>query len=305
MSEPPRKSSSNFRKFFVRGLAILLPTVLTIWILMAAYMFVQNRIAGPINAGVRWSLLVMTDFPQPTDEDFDAAFDLRPTLRAQFEEYEATQGALLGETYLNRGRAERRRDWFHATDVAMLAARVEAIDREWNAVAIGDWALLDLIGIVIAVFLIYLVGAFLGSFIGRRVYLRGEAWLQRVPLFKHVYPHVKQVVEFLVGNGGDDDKTFKFNRVVGVEYPRKGIWSVGLVTGGTMSLIQDAAGQHCLTIFIPSSPTPFTGYVITVPEGDTIDLPISIDDALRFAVSGGVIIPEGQRINPSLPDESN
>ena len=87
-----------------------------------------------------------------------------------------------------------------------------------------------------------------------------------------------------------------FNRVVAVEYPRKGLWSVGLVTGNTMQTIQREAEGSCLTVFIPSSPTPFTGYVITVPEKDTIDLSVTIEEALRFTVSGGVIVPDAQVI---------
>jgi len=92
--------------------------------------------------------------------------------------------------------------------------------------------------------------------------------------------------------------------VVAVQYPRKGLWSVGMVTGDTMSRIQEAAGEPCLTVFIASSPTPFTGYVITVPKGDTVDLPITVEDALKFAVSGGVVIPANQAIvdgGPMLP----
>ena len=127
--------------------------------------------------------------------------------------------------------------------------------------------------------------------------------LHRVPVFRAVYPYVKQVTDFLVGSG--EPKTH-FSDVVAVEYPRKGLWSVGLVTGDTMATIQDQADQSCITVFVPSSPTPFTGYVITVPKDDTIDLPITIDQALRFTVSGGVIIPPSQVIagGPTKPPEA-
>jgi uncharacterized membrane protein len=115
--------------------------------------------------------------------------------------------------------------------------------------------------------------------------------MTRVPIIKQIYPSVKQVVNFIVG---DADTKVRFNRVVAVEYPRKGMWSLGLVTGETMRNIQNAAGQPCNTVFIPSSPTPFTGYVITVPTEDTVELNISIDEALRFTVSGGVVVPDSQ-----------
>jgi uncharacterized membrane protein len=87
---------------------------------------------------------------------------------------------------------------------------------------------------------------------------------------------------------------------VAVEYPRKGLWSLGLVTGSTLRSIQERAGVPCVTVFVPSAPTPFTGWVIIVPVEDTIELPISIDDALRFAVSGGVIVPPTQVVEAAL-----
>jgi uncharacterized membrane protein len=95
---------------------------------------------------------------------------------------------------------------------------------------------------------------------------------------------------------------------VTVEYPRKGIWAVGLVTGGTMRSIEHESGD-ALTIFIPSSPTPFTGYTITVPRGEVHELPISIDEALRFTISGGVLVPPHEALperdseDPSLESD--
>jgi uncharacterized membrane protein len=122
---------------------------------------------------------------------------------------------------------------------------------------------------------------------------RLERVITSVPIFKQVYPYVKQVVDFLFS----DDKPIKFNRVVAVEYPRRGIWAVGLVTGSSMRSIEEESGES-LTIFIPSSPTPFTGYTITVPHDEVHELPISIDEALRFTISGGVLVPPQE----SIPD---
>ena len=112
-----------------------------------------------------------------------------------------------------------------------------------------------------------------------------------MPIFKQVYPYVKQVVDFLFS----DDKPIQFNRVVVVEYPRQGVWSVGLVTGSTMKSIEESSGD-AITIFIPSSPTPFTGYTITVPRSEVRELPISIDEALRFTISGGVLVPPHEAV---------
>ncbi len=92
--------------------------------------------------------------------------------------------------------------------------------------------------------------------------------------------------------------------MVAVQYPRKGIWSLGLVTGPGMRTLHQNLGGDLLTVFIPSSPTPVTGYTITVNRRDVIDLPISIDNALRFTVSGGVIMPMNQQRSRAEIDQA-
>ena len=85
-----------------------------------------------------------------------------------------------------------------------------------------------------------------------------------------------------------------------VEYPRKGIWSIGLVTGSPMSSMETEITRQAgpsITVFIPSSPTPFTGYTITVPRDSVVELPITIDEALRFTISGGVLVPAHQTLD--------
>ena len=121
----------------------------------------------------------------------------------------------------------------------------------------------------------------------------------RVPVVKQVYPYVKQVTDFLLS-----ERKVEFSRVVAVEYPRKGIWSMGLVTGPGLRTLTRSVRTDLLTVFIPSSPTPVTGYTITVRQDEVIDLPLSIDDALRFTVSGGVIVPASQELSPTEIEEA-
>ena len=276
MTHEHAPARSNFRRFFFRGLAILLPSVLTIWIIIAAYGFIQTRIAEPINRGVRELVILVTPWPPVYESEIEARREIVEGDREQFAAWQAAGGG---------------RDWLR-TD----ARRSKLWSQWWKPYRFP----LDLIGLVIAIILIYMAGRFLGSFIGARIFARGEELLRRVPLVKQVYPSVKQVTDFLVG--GSDDQKMSFNRVVAVEYPRKGLWSIGLVTGSTMQSIQDRTGRACMTIFVPSSPTPFTGYVIIVPREDTIDLSVTIEEALRFTISGGVVIPPSQQIPD--PDRS-
>ena len=305
---PPaaRAQTFNFRRFFVRGLAIVLPTVLTITLIQVAYTFVEERIGEPINAGLREVVLRFTDWPPVTAEDFAEAYESMTVRRRnvidQAVEAQAERAgrsvrelpAILRQTF--------RTEAMRSNNAAVLEARRIAFRDWWNNTTLLGWPILNLIGLFLAIGLIYIIGALLTRSIGKRLFRWGEYQIGRVPLIGRVYPAFKQVTDFFFGDDDGEDR-LKFNRVVGVEYPRKGILSVGLVTGNTMQVLQDFAGEPCLTIFIPSSPTPFTGYVITVPVSETVELPITIEDALKFAVSGGVVVPPAQmigRIDPPV-----
>ena len=132
--------------------------------------------------------------------------------------------------------------------------------------------------------LIYLAGLILGNLLGRRLYSRIEKALARMPGFKQIYPHVKQVVDLIMG-----DRAVAFKSAVIVEYPRKGMWTVGFLTGTSLAAVREQARSGCVSVFIPSTPMPFTGFTINVREEDAIELPISIDQAIRFIITGGVL----------------
>ncbi|MCC5830102.1 MAG: DUF502 domain-containing protein [Phycisphaeraceae bacterium] len=274
-----RNSPGGAKKFFLRGLAIVLPTVLTIWLGVVVYQFVQDRIAQPINSGIRELVIRFTDYPSV--DDFDMA---REEVFFATERELTSQLDRAGRDYYRQLQTREQKEAFLREWV-----RRARLEREWNQF---HW-LFDLAGLVVAIIGIYIIGVVVGSWIGRRLYNRGEALISRIPLIRKVYPSVKQVTDFFVGENAATQATF--SRVVAVQYPRKGIWSVGLVTGGTMDRIQKAMEVPCLTVFIPSSPTPFTGYVITVRKDEVVDLPISLEEALKFAVSLGVLVPPQQQ----------
>jgi uncharacterized membrane protein len=114
----------------------------------------------------------------------------------------------------------------------------------------------------------------------------------RTPFLRQIYPYVKQITDFILTQ---EEKKKMFSKVVAVEYPRKGMWSMAMVTGSGLKKIADHTEKECVTVLIPSSPTPFTGYVVTVPKEEIIELDMTIEEALRFAVSGGVIAPGSNR----------
>ena len=150
----------------------------------------------------------------------------------------------------------------------------------------------------IPVFLILFVSAlyFLGKFIafgaGRFVLRSLESIIQRLPLIRNVYSSVKQVTDFVFS-----EQELEFTRVVALQYPRTGIWSIGFVTGESMLEIHSSANEPVVTVLIPTSPMPATGYTITIRRSETIDLDLSIDEAIQFIVSCGVVIPPHQMVN--------
>ena len=170
---------------------------------------------------------------------------------------------------------------------------LRALAHDMFADSVNTWwtehVWMNFLGLIVAAIIVYICGRLVGGFIGRAFYKRIEKIMVAVPVIRKVYPYIKQLVDFLIN---DEDKP-KFSRVVAVEYPRKGIWSVGFMTGGSLQTIEKQIPDS-ITVFIPSSPTPFTGYTITVQKKDTVDLPISVEEAIRFAVSGGVLVPDHQ-----------
>ena len=169
--------------------------------------------------------------------------------------------------------------------------RTRQLENFWETWAFG---LLRLTGLLVAIVLIYIGGRVLGSFMGRYVFHRLERLFKAIPGFKQVYPHVKQMVDLIMG-----DSQMAFRRVVLVEYPRKGIWTIGLVTSSSIKAIAAQAQADVLTVFIPTSPTPFTGFTINVPASECVDVDMTIDQALRFVITAGVLVPEGHEMPPA------
>ena len=145
-----------------------------------------------------------------------------------------------------------------------------------------------LLGVVLAVILVYIIGLFVGNLIGRTLWKLGENAIFRIPLIRAIYPAVKQVTDFVLA---DKKAQFTASRVVAVEPHANGIWSIGLVTGPGLRSLSDAVGGEMVTVFIPSTPTAFSGYVMVVPREAVVELPLKVEEAMRLLVSGGVITP--------------
>ncbi len=220
----------SFKFFFFRGLAVLLPTILTLWILAWGYVFVQTNITVYINHGLVWLI----------------------------QRVQGSEGV---------PKADLEKILVHG-----MAGSV--------------------IGFLIALVIVVLVGALLASVVGKAGWRIIEAFIMNTPVLRRVYPYVKQVTDFVLT---EEDQKHIFSRVVAVEYPRKGIWSLGFVTGSGFRTVVDKVEREFLTVMVPTSPTPVTGWVITIPKEETIALDMTIEEAFRFVVSAGVIAPDQER----------
>ncbi|HQD40060.1 MAG TPA: DUF502 domain-containing protein, partial [Bacillota bacterium] len=116
-----------------------------------------------------------------------------------------------------------------------------------------------------------------------------EKMIGKVPVMNSVYSALKQVVDAF-----SPDQTNAFQRVAMVEYPRKGTWSIGFVTGISSGEVQRKTEHEVLNIFIPTTPNPTSGFLIFVPKQDVIFLEMSVEDGLKLIISGGVITPKEQ-----------
>jgi len=206
-----------FKSFFLRGMAVLLPTILTIWIFIWGYGFIQKNISVHINRGIVWLV-------------------------------KETSGLAMDEF------------WIHGPG--------------------------SIAGFILALVGVCIIGAIFASVVGRALWRMIEKFIMEIPFLKKVYPYIKQITDFLFTK----DK-LSFSRVVAFEYPRRGVWALGLVTSNGLKSLNKEIGKEHLAVFLPTSPTPFTGFIMMVPKEEVIDLDITIEEAIRFTVSGGVITP--------------
>jgi uncharacterized membrane protein len=227
--------SDDFRRFFVRGLSALLPTLITLWLLIWVWNFLWENIGQHLISAIVWSWNALIEY-----------------------------------------------------EMLPFQPRVYTRNYWWMGQGLPMWAV-QLIGVVLSIVVIYLVGLLVGNLIGRSIWRLAEMAVMRIPLVRAIYPAVKQVTDFVLA---ERKAQFESSQVVAVRPHAGGIWSIGLVTGPGLRALSDAVGGgDMVTVFIPSTPTAFSGYVVVVPKESVVELPLKVDEAMRLLLSGGVISP--------------
>jgi len=235
-------SEKRSRTFFVRGLKTLLPTLITLYLILWAWGFLWDQL------GVRIVWLIQNIQYQTAGPD--------------------------------RQWSDIRRWW--TNDKGELAWWVQPF------------------GVSMAVLMVYMVGLLVGNLIGRTFMALGESLVLRIPVIRAIYPAVKQITDFLLQ---ERTSSFQQSRVVACQPHANGIWSIGLITGDRFTQLEATGEDEMVSVFIPSSPTAFSGYVVIVPRSKAIDLPLTVEEAMRLLVSGGVLQP-GEKTSRFLPADA-
>lgn len=286
-------SLSGFRRAILRGLGVVLPPLLTIVLLIWAWNSIEVYVLRPIESGVRnivvWSVEeTFSEIPK------DAI---------------ASQGNLRREGFTFEGTRfvpdSTGRRWFpeyvqlevddNMGSLGPSVPKPASAKAYWYRYVQLKYMPRSL---VVPIFLLVFTTAL--YFLGRLFTFGIGRWLLRVfdntiltiPLINKVYGGVKQVTDFAF-----NEREIEFNNVVAIEYPRKGIWSLGFVTGNSLRQISEAMGEEMLSVLMPTSPMPMTGFTVTVKRSETIDMDLTIDEAIQFIVSCGVVVPEAQKVD--------
>lgn len=144
-------------------------------------------------------------------------------------------------------------------------------------------------GLIILIGFLMLVGMFAAGFLGRFFIRLGEWFVAKMPLISSVYSLLKQIFETVFSS-----KTQAFKKVVMLEYPRKGIWILGLVSADLQGEIEEKLPDEMINVFIPTTPNPTSGFLIFVPRKDVIEMDMCVEDAIKFIVSGGLVEPKDE-----------
>ena len=146
------------------------------------------------------------------------------------------------------------------------------------------------LGVVISLVLLFFTGLIATNFLGQRLVIWSELILDKIPLVRSIYNTSKQVIQAVLGTNSQ-----AFRQVLLVEYPRKGMWSMAFQTGVSNSVLNEQLGMEMVSIFIPTTPNPTSGFLMMVPKSDVLELSMTIDEALKFIISLGVMQP----VNPA------
>ena len=146
------------------------------------------------------------------------------------------------------------------------------------------------LGLVVVVVVLMLIGALTAGFFGRLVMRFYEGFLARMPVLRSIYGAIKQIIETVLAQ-----QSTAFRQAVLIEYPRRGLWAVAFITGQTRGEVQNLTEETTINVFLPTTPNPTSGFLLFVPREDVVPLSMSVEDAIKMVISGGIVTPPDER----------
>lgn len=146
------------------------------------------------------------------------------------------------------------------------------------------------VGLIVVVVGLILIGALTASLLGRTFLRISERILHRMPFVRGIYATLKQVFETVLNHQSD-----AFRKVVLIEYPRRGLWALGFLTGDTVGEVQNLTKERVLNVFLPTTPNPTSGFLLFVPDEDVITLDMTVEEGIKMVMSGGIVTPPDRR----------
>ena len=155
-----------------------------------------------------------------------------------------------------------------------------------------SWLGIDLpgLGVVLAVAVVFITGLLAANIIGQRLVALWEGLMARIPVVKSIYVSVKQVSDTLFSSSGQ-----AFRKALLVQYPRQGSWTIAFLTGVPGGdVVRHLRGEH-VSVYVPTTPNPTSGFFLMMPKADVIELDMTVDEALKYVISMGVAVPVGSK----------
>jgi len=157
--------------------------------------------------------------------------------------------------------------------------------RAWQPIELVGFNIPGL-GVILALLILLFTGFLASNYLGRMLLGLGNELLEHIPLVRSVYSAAKQISDTMFSNKGRS-----FRKVVLIRYPQKDTWSLAFLTGDTLGEVSAKMPEHMVSVFVPTTPNPTSGFLLMVPQDDMIELEMSVDDALKMIISLGVFVP--------------
>jgi len=146
------------------------------------------------------------------------------------------------------------------------------------------------LGVIVAVVFLTLVGALTAGLMGRWLLRLFDRLMQRMPVVRNIHSALKQILETVLAR-----QSKAFRQVVLIEYPRRGMWAVGFITGDTVGEVQHLTEDDVVNVFLPTTPNPTSGFLLFVPRSEVFVLSMTVEEGIKMVVSGGIITPPDRR----------